>query len=622
MQGIVSSFIQLPTGFSENLLQEHPPTNYFGLRYRSRIRIRPNPDFFSTPDSEENGTDSLFNWEQIAPRVGFNYDLGGGSSNRFSLPGRDSSAQQYYTPRIQGFQLDSTWIRENLDINVKPEDNYSSIMHVPTGLFVSSFGENNMGRKPQKTEVTPNDPLYREEGGSLVGSLTKKSFGLVMGVLGVGGVSTNDQEADYQWGMHAVGLTPKGSQSGWDIYDGTEPNVVVAVIDSGSDFNHPDGPAYFWRNTDEIPDNNKDDDNNGYVDDVHGWNFISENNNVQDDFGHGAFVAGIIAAKTNNGIGIAGINPGARIMTLKVSGNRGETRSLGIYRAIRYAVDNGARVINISLGSKGLSKLEELGINYAWNMGCLVVVASGNQAGIVSEYGPPGAPRAFSVAAVNVDGKRRGTSNRGRSVTIAAPGESIYSLSSSTGRRDGTIMPISNTEYHRLNGTSFAAPFVSGAASLVWAKYPELSNRQVANILMASADDIGEPGWDTRTGSGMLNVRRALAMGSTPAPGLRISDIRVGREKSRVSWVDLYGVVDGPVESYTIAVAEGLDPDEDEYIEVYGPAATRVDNGLLCRIPGEKLEGRRWTFRLAATLSNGDRKTTTIAFDRDGKIVD
>ncbi len=596
----------LDSKFSPSLLRQTPPTNYYGLQHQFRYTFN---DSFTGLSNLNLGNNTAkgysvdeypLEWESISPRIGLSYDIrGDGKSDK-------------------NWHLNPNWIRKELDVKL---DRPISIMHVPTGLFVNSFGENNLLRDPQGPKGYPNDPHYRGVEESTTTSLAKKGLSALFGAVGVG-IEEPEWAANYQWGLPAIGLRPLGKNSGWDIYDGRDPNVVVAIIDSGLDLQHPDGPTYLWTNEDEIPDNGKDDDGNGYVDDIHGWNFIAENNRLQDDYGHGTFVAGIIAAKTNNGIGIAGVNPGARIMPLKVSDEKGKASSLSIYRAIRYSVDNGARIINISLGREGISKLEQLGLNYAWNMGCLVVVAAGNQAGSIGKHGPAGLAHAFSVASIDVDGNWRNTSNSGRTVAIAAPGEAIYSLSAADGKMDGSMLPFTETEYHRLHGTSFASPYVAGTASLVWAKHPDLNNRQLANLLLETARDSSKKGWDDRTGAGMVNARAALEYGNRPMAAVRITDLRLHKQNNNILWADLYGVIDGPVESYTVSLAERTKSGAGKFIPVYGPAATMVDDSFICRIPGQLLKGKQWSFRITAVTEDGRTKQVKMSFDLDGDIID
>jgi len=385
----------------------------------------------------------------------------------------------------------------------------------------------------------------------------------------------------------------------------------VAVIDSGLDLTHADGPRYVWTNPDEIATNGIDDDQNGYVDDINGWNFVSETNDITDDHGHGTFVAGIIAAKTNNGEGIAGINPGARIMPLKVLNGTGKSRILAVYRAIRYAVDNGARVLNLSLGGRGITKLEQVGINYAYAMGCIVVVAAGNEDGDVAEHGPPGARRAFSVAAINMDDKPRGSSNYGLNVAVAAPGHSIYSLTAKKGVRDGIFMPIIPGQYFRASGTSFSAPFVAGTASLIWSRFPDLSNRMIEDMILQSTKDIHKPGWDPQTGYGLLDGYEALKQdpGALLAP--RITEVYINKVKRSISSVDVYGVIRGNLDHYVVRVGRGKKPGKWE--TVHGPVTTPVDHRLISRINGIYFsKGDQWSIRVDAVDRNKRTKSVLI----------
>jgi hypothetical protein len=492
-----------------------------------------------------------------------------------------------------------------------PEDNPWKVWVAFKEPIILRFGE-------ETDQVVPNDPLFAKE----ESEAKKAASGLVKGLgsilkLGGGGITAGDSPGESakppnQWGLLKVGYTPRSDpQSAWNIEDGSRKNVVVAVIDSGLDLTHPDGPQFLWTNSGEIPDNNIDDDANGYVDDIHGWNFVGENNNLTDDFGHGTFVTGIIAAKTNNGEGIAGINPGAQIMTLKVLNKDNKARSLAIYRAIRYAVDNGARVINMSLGGKGISRLEQIGVNYAYAQGCLVVSSSGNHGSDVAEYGPQGLRRVFSVAAINVDGKRRGSANHGANVAMTAPGEHIYSLTAKEGKRDGQITPILGTTYHTLTGTSFSAPMVAGTASLIWAKNPNLTNREVEDLLLDSAGDMDQAGWDRYNGAGLLNARRALGEGEKDRLTVRFTEVFANEEKKKIASLDVYGIVRGNLDTYVVQIGKGKRPDK--WKQVFGPSSESAEYNHICRIEDELLKkGREWTVRIFAKSKTGELKSASL----------
>jgi len=475
-------------------------------------------------------------------------------------------------------------------------------------------------------QVVPNDPLFAKEESQVkkAASGLAKGLGSIFNLGGSTGITVGESPGEStkppnQWGLLKVGFTPRSnSQSAWNIEDGSRKNVVVAVIDSGLDLTHVDGPEFLWTNSGEIPDNDIDDDANGYVDDIHGWNFAGENNDITDYYGHGTFVTGIIAAKTNNGEGIAGINPGAQIMTLKAGSKSGKPHSLAIYRAIRYAVDNGARVINISLGGKGISRLQQIAVNYAYAQGCLVVISSGNQGGDVAEYSPPGLRRAFSVAAIDVDGKRRGSANSGANVAMTAPGEHIYSLTAKEGKRDGQITPILGTQYHTLTGTSFSAPMVAGTASLIWAKYPHLTNRQVEDRLLNSAMYLGQAGWDRYNGAGLLNAGKALGGAGDDQLTVRFTEVFANKEKKKIASLDVYGIVRGNLDSYVVELGKGKKPDK--WKQACGPSAESAEYNHICRIENELLKkGREWTVRITAQSKSGEIQTASYLVKKKQK---
>jgi len=481
-----------------------------------------------------------------------------------------------------------------------------------------SFNEPVQSRDDQEdVGVVPNDPLYLR--GSTKKSKVQKKAAvtatigsiLTMGgvTLGAGAGSAESEGPDVrdQWGIQKVGFTPKSDPgSAWNVIDGKEKNVLVAVIDSGLDRTHPDGPEYIWTNPKETPGNNVDDDNNGYADDIHGWNFIDNNSDLTDKKGHGTFVAGIIAAKANNGIGIAGINPGAEIMALKVGDHHGQASSLDIFRAIHYAVDNGARVINISLGSEGVSKLEQLAMNYAHRKGVLVVVAAGNSGGSIENFGPAASKRILSVGAIDYEGSVSMISNWGPNVSLVAPGELIYSLYSKDSDWNG---PSADRErlYFTQSGTSFSSPMVAATASLLLAKSPGLTNADVKGVLLNSAKDLGEEGWDSRSGAGLLDASKALRFNPDDALTVELSALQVNEEKGNLKSVAVFGLVRGNLKDYVIEIGKGKTPSKWE--AVAGPFKRAADYAWICTIDAKALQGNRdWHVRISATDKNGKTK--------------
>ncbi len=291
----------------------------------------------------------------------------------------------------------------------------------------------------------------------------------------------------------------------WDLTLG-RPEVVIAILDTGVDITHPDLADAIWTNPGETPDNGVDDDANGFVDDIHGWDFATGDNDLADDHGHGTHVAGIATARTNNGIGVAGVAGRATLMPVDVFGG-----GIGTYedliRAIVYATDNGAHVINMSLGASSYSRGEEMAVNYAWERGVVVVAAAGNTCTntnynappCLSDHYPAAHTNVIAVAATNASDVLASYSTRGAFVDVAAPGVGIFST-------------FPGGAYGSLGGTSMATPHVSGLAALVLARNPFLTPDQVRLVIELGTEDLGPKGPDIYFGYGRIDARRTLEM--------------------------------------------------------------------------------------------------------------
>jgi uncharacterized protein YkwD len=255
---------------------------------------------------------------------------------------------------------------------------------------------------------------------------------------------------------------------------------VIAILDTGADFTHPDLATKFVS---------------------HGRDFVNNDNDASDDNGHGTHVSGIIGAATNNGQGVAGIGYNTRVLPVKAlnyagSGNHGQIAS-----AIAWAVDNGARIINLSLGGSVGSQTLKDAIDSATARGVLVVCAAGNAGTSAPQY-PAAYPNCLSVVATNGADTRASFSSYGDTVDIAAPGVGILS----TVRGGG---------YEAWDGTSMAAPNVAGVAALVASANPPLTGTQIRARLESTADNIGAAFY---FGRGRVNAERAVSGGSTPLP--------------------------------------------------------------------------------------------------------
>ncbi len=318
----------------------------------------------------------------------------------------------------------------------------------------------------------------------------------------------NDPDFNKLWGLHNTGQT--GGQVDADI-DAPEAwnkakgrsEIIVGVIDTGIDYNHPDLAANMWKNPGEIPNNNRDDDNNGYVDDVYGYDFVNRDGDPMDDNRHGTHVAGTIGAVGNNDKGIVGVNWTVRLMALKFLSASGSGSTADAAEAIIYAADNGAMLTSNSWGGGGESQTLKDAIQYAQDKGLLFIAAAGNES--KDNDGPnPNYPSSYtneSIIAVAASTDRdvlASFSNYGKtSVDLAAPGEDIYSTT-----------PGNRYEY--LSGTSMATPHVAGAAALVWAYfYPNTNWRKVKYSLFGAVDYVRSmEGWVLL--DGRLNVNEAL----------------------------------------------------------------------------------------------------------------
>ena len=327
----------------------------------------------------------------------------------------------------------------------------------------------------------------------------------------------NDPYFPLQWG-----LTKIQADRAWDISTGN-PNIVIAIIDTGVDYDHIDLANNIWYNPGEIPNNSLDDDGNGYIDDYMGWDFISVNsnaiptpdpyedigppdNNPMDFHGHGTHCSGIASSVTNNSTGVAGIAGTCKIMCLragyKTSTGGGSLPYSDSARAIEYAADNGAKVISMSWGSTTASGTIQTVVEYARTKGCIMVAAAGNDGKNMPNY-PAAFPGVISVAASDQDDLRASFSNYGDWVDIAAPGKDIYSTKYNSSQNNNT--------YGYSSGTSMATPLVAGAAALLLAQNPNLTADLVLQRLLDTADPIN---WNVSAPTKRLNIYRALWLGS------------------------------------------------------------------------------------------------------------
>lgn len=367
------------------------------------------------------------------------------------------------------------------------------------------------------------------------------------------------QPYDDLWGVKKV-----NAPAAWD--SGTGQGIVVAVVDSGIDYNHPDIGANVWTNAAEIPGNGVDDDGDGYIDDVHGWNFAHDGNDPLDDHGHGTHVAGTIAAVGNNRIGVIGVAPGAQVMAVKILDTTGSCDESVCAQGIVYAADRGADVINLSWGGDGQSHAIADAVDYAYSLGAVLVAAAGNNGADATGFSPGALWNVITVAATDHSDARASFSNWGSRIDVAAPGVDILSLQAA-----GTTLGQTVGEgYTRLDGTSMAAPHVTGLAALLLAAHPDYSNEDVRQALRVSADHPGAAGIDQYFGYGRVNATAALSV-----PGVLEAKINAPVDGLlAVSPVTISGVARGVgFAAYTLAY--GLSPTDPAFATIQtGATAT------------------------------------------------
>ncbi|MEC9093259.1 MAG: S8 family serine peptidase [Planctomycetota bacterium] len=335
----------------------------------------------------------------------------------------------------------------------------------------------------------------------------------------------NDPSFGQLWGLHNTGQSGGTADAdidaleAWEITTGSS-STIVAVIDTGVDYTHQDLAGNMWVNTGEIAGNGVDDDGNGYIDDIHGYDFYDSDGDPMDTGGHGTHVAGTIGAVGDNGSGVVGVNWDVQIMALRFLGPDGGYISDAVL-ALNYAVDNGAQISNNSWGGGGFSNSMYTAISNARSNGHLFVAAAGNDYGNDNDSNPHypsnyDLDNVVSVASTTRNDQLSSFSNIGSTtVDLAAPGSSIYST-------------LPGDSYGTLSGTSMATPHVSGAIALVKSHDPSLSYQEILDRIYGSVDPLPALDGQMVTG-GRLNVATALAGESaaifvTPVSGLQTSE--------------------------------------------------------------------------------------------------
>lgn len=428
----------------------------------------------------------------------------------------------------------------------------------------------------------------------------------------------DDPFFDDQWALYQTNDFDIDATDAWDITTGSE-DVVIAIVDSGVYYNHPDLADNIWSNKDEIANNSIDDDGNGFVDDIRGWDFVEtditpilqnpfanicidedyiiEDNNPRDAHGHGTHCAGIACAVGNNGKGIAGVCWNCSIMPVRAGFEFiffGQ--AVGVYEtddlveAINYAADNGADIISMSWGSDSYSNAISDAINYAYSKGCVLVAAAGNENSAGQHY-PASYENVISVTATNKRDERWEESNYADSVDVAAPGVEILS----------TIIPT-NLFYSKETGTSMACPHVAGIAGLLKSKYPDSSPEMITALIKTGVDTIQT---DKNIGTGRVNAYKAL----TVKPMFAYLD-HIPNYNNLKGEISIKGSADGDFfQSYKVEYGKGRDP---ENWELLSSSNTPVFHGELASFNTENIDDGAYTIRLNVESNDNTQYSDTV----------
>jgi len=431
----------------------------------------------------------------------------------------------------------------------------------------------------------------------------------------------NDFYFKQQWALNNTGQLGGTTDAdidapeAWDIETG-DPNIIIAVVDTGVDWDHPDLADNIWINTGEIDGNEVDDDGNGYVDDVRGWDFVSvssgsvypgedpgpRDNDPMDFYGHGTHCSGIIGAVTDNSEGIAGICWNCQVMAVrggyKDTSGKGSLTHSDIAAAITYASDNGANIINTSFSGPGSSTLKDA-TDYAYSEGVTLIASAGNDYGKYLKY-PAGYDTVLAISAFDHNDNKANFSTYGHWIDVAAPGASIYST-------------YFDDTYATFSGTSMAAPHVCGVAGLILSKNPAFSNEEVRQVLRVSADDVSTLGWDEESGYGRINAYNALQINSVCIAKINTPSLN---EKIKGT-VDIIGTASGTnFQYYEVYYGEKITPTS--WTQIGSTSYSEVNNDVLESWDTTAVSDGQYTIKLVVVDSSLnkfiDRKVVNACF--------
>ena len=430
----------------------------------------------------------------------------------------------------------------------------------------------------------------------------------------------DDPLLDQQWIVGTIGLA-----EAWDLERGSE-EVLVAIIDTGIDDTHEDLAGSIWINPGEDVNGNGafdsddvngvDDDGNGYVDDVRGWDFtdapsfpdggdyLGRDNDPSDEHGHGTSVAGIIGANGDNGFGIAGVAYDCPLINLRAGTSQGLLEEDDVASAIVYAVDNGAAVINMSFGDVVASPLLQDVMRYAHSRNVVLVASAGNSASDAIHY-PSAYNETISVGATTIDDVLASFSNWGATIDVVAPGVDLLTTKLSD-------------QYGSFSGTSAAAPVVSGIAALLKSRHPQLTNQDIRNIIVSATDDLGSANRDRYYAAGRVHAGRSLRTDIVSEAKITSPELDDGFAESPIG---ISGTASGAyLEAYELYYGFGENPVE--WIQIDRRVNRQVLDDTLGLWDCSDLPDSSYTVRLNVRNKDGSsvEHRTRIFIDRSAPV--
>ncbi|MBU1985045.1 S8 family serine peptidase, partial [bacterium] len=442
------------------------------------------------------------------------------------------------------------------------------------------------------------------------------------------GFRPDDSLFSVQWWLERMSVP-----LAWDISRG-DSTIVIGIVDTGVDYLHPDLRANLWFNWAEkngVP--GEDDDDNGFVDDSIGWDFVdapglpapgdylARDNDPMDEMGHGTYVSGMASAVTDNGTCVAGVGFHCRIMALRTGNANGFLEEDDVAAAILYGAQMRANVLNMSFGDVVVSPLIRDAVQLAARERVVLLGSAGNANSQTIHY-PSGFAEVIAVGATTQTDQRASFSNYGPSVDVMAPGYYIWS----------TILGGGCGEWIHPHGTSYAVALVSGVAGLMLAVNPDLGPNDVKQILRSTADDIGSRGWDPQTTNGRVNARRAVeqaAFGSSVVARITRPPMDAGLADDFEVYGEAWG---GAFQSWSLSYGLGENPTSWERVNsgevrTYGGLLGEVqiptvDTVMILQLEARGFEGSRSVdnvhLYIQRTPPRVDSTRTRVMLDRDG----